>query len=316
MIKSADIQECVLELLSDGNPYSVQDIKTHLAEIGMDEYSEGQFAGSMNTLQRNGKIIKTERGIYSLSQTDEEKKNMRTCFVVSPIGNEKSEIRKKADQLFKHIIVPVCKSCGFVAERVDQMNDADSITQKILDRLESADLVIADITGHNPNIFYEMGFRKRTNKPIIHLRKQGENLPFDIAAIRTLDYDLTDLDNVDLIKDKLEKTVKSFSYLPQDEMTEDFKTPAPDSDTPSMLSILYQILDTISDIQDDIKSNNINMLETVIKTLQDRQPQMSTQDAIMAQLLPSMLEKPKMFEQLMKLSDKLPTQQGGKNIRK
>ena len=85
---------------------------------------------------------------------------MKTCFVVSPIGDEKSDIRKNADQLFKHIILPVCESCGFIAERVDQMNDADSITQKILDSLENADLVIADITGYNPNFFMKWDFEK------------------------------------------------------------------------------------------------------------------------------------------------------------
>ena len=316
MVKSARIQECVLDLLSRGDSFSVQDIKAYLVEIDIGEYSEGQFAGSMNTLQRNGKIIKAERGVYSLRQADKENESMKTCFVVSPIGGEKSEIRKNADQLFKHIIMPVCEHCGFAAERVDQMNDADSITQKILDSLESADLVIADITGHNPNVFYEMGFRKRTNKPIIHLRKQGENLPFDIAAIRTLDYDLTDLDSVDSTKDRLEKTIKSFTYLSQDELAGSVNSHASDNIAPSIFLVLYQILDAISDIQADIKSNNSNMLETVIKTLQDRQPQMSTQDALMVQLLPSMLENPKMFEQLIDMSEKYPMQQGNKNTKR
>mgnify|MGYP000747918754 FL=1 len=59
---------------------------------------------------------------------------MKTCFVVSPIGDVGSEIRINADKLFKYIISPVCKSCGFEPVRVDQINDSDSITQTIIDK--------------------------------------------------------------------------------------------------------------------------------------------------------------------------------------
>ena len=66
---------------------------------------------------------------------------MMNCFVVSPIGNEGSEVRKRADQVFKYIISPVCEECGFEAVRVDKVNQADSITQTIIDYLRTAELV-------------------------------------------------------------------------------------------------------------------------------------------------------------------------------
>ena len=314
MITSAILQENILKLLSDGKPYSVQEIKAYLLEIGVEGYSEGQFAGSMNTLQRNGTLKKTERGIYTLRQ--EEDKHLKTCFVVSPIGDEKSDIRKNADQLFKHIILPVCENCGFIAERVDQMNDADSITQKILDSLESADLVIADITGHNPNVFYEMGFRKRTNKPIVHLRKHGEHLPFDIAAIRTLDYNLTDLDSVESTKDRLEKIICSFTFLSSDNPIGESNDLANENVASPILPILYQIIDAISELQTEVKNNNSNALETVINTMQKAQLKKSQEDVLMAQLLPAMLENPKMLNQLLELREKYPTQQNRKNLRR
>ena len=312
MITSAILQEFILKLLSDGEPYSVQEIKAYLLKVGIEGYSEGQFAGSMNTLQRNGTLKKTERGIYALCQ--EEEKHLKTCFVVSPIGDEKSDTRKNANQLFKHIILPVCNSCGFIAERVDQMNDADSITQETLDSLENADLVIADITGHNPNVFYEMGFRKRTNKPIVHLRKHGEHLPFDIAAIRTLDYDLTDLDSVESTKDRLEKTINSFTFLSSDDPIGGSNDLANENVASPILPILYQIMDAISDLQAEVKNNNSSALETVINTMQKAQPKMSQEDALMAQLLPAMLENPTMLHQLMELGEKYPTQQSRKNL--
>ena len=136
---------------------------------------------------------------------------MKKCFVVTPIGSEGSDTRKRADQVYKYIIGPTCEKCGFDAIRVDQLNQADSITQTIIDMLGSAELVIADMTGHNPNAFYEMGFRACTGKPMINLKQKGETIPFDIASIRAFDYDLSDLDSVDEIKKRLEQTIRSFN---------------------------------------------------------------------------------------------------------
>lgn len=95
---------------------------------------------------------------------------MKECFIVSPIGNDDSEIRKRANQLLNHIIKPVCAQLEFEVIRVDQINASDSINQTIIEKLSESELVIADITDHNPNVFYEIGYRYRTNKPMIHLR--------------------------------------------------------------------------------------------------------------------------------------------------
>lgn len=74
--------------------------------------------------------------------------------------------------MFKYIISPVCEETGFEAIRVDKVNQADSITQTIIDYLINSELVIADITGHNPNVFYEMGYRASTGRQMIHLREK------------------------------------------------------------------------------------------------------------------------------------------------
>ncbi|MCL2573994.1 MAG: hypothetical protein FWE34_05510 [Defluviitaleaceae bacterium] len=249
MVNSAIIQENVLGFLADGEPRSVQEIKAYLTSVSIVDYSERKFAGSLLTLQRNGKIMKLDRGVYSLGQNKAEDKIMKTCFFVSPIGNENSDIRKNADQLLKYIIEPACHN--FIVERVDQMNDAGSITQTILDSLENADLVIADITGHNPNVFYEMGFRRRTGKPIIHLKRKGESIPFDVSAIRTSEYDLADLDSVESVKNRLTKIVESFSFETEDNQLKGVK----DSMTQSTLPILYEILDSIEVLRNEVTNN-------------------------------------------------------------
>ena len=79
--------------------------------------------------------------------------------------------------MYQHIIKPVCEKCGFVAQRVDEFNTSGSITQEILDALNDYELVIADLTGHNPNVFFEIGYRTKSQKPIIHLKRKDEIIP-------------------------------------------------------------------------------------------------------------------------------------------
>ena len=218
MTKSAMIKEMIMQLLSDGSPHSVSEMKDYLSGKDMEDYSEGQFAGSVDNLLKNKKIEKVDRGTYRIVSEEmisAKERNgvfMKKCFVVSPIGDAGTDIRKNADQLYQHIIKPVCEKCGFVAQRVDDFNTSNSITQEILDALNDYDLVIADLTGHNPNVFFEIGYRTKSQKPIIHLKRKDETIPFDVSSIRTFEYDLTDLDMVTATKDRLEQVIKNFKY--------------------------------------------------------------------------------------------------------
>lgn len=304
MTKSARIQEKIIEILADGNYHTVQEIKSFLRKEGISDYSEGQFSGSLNTLLRNQSIQKMDRGIYKIKQNWGGKDFMKTCFVVSPIGETDSEIRSNADKLFKYIISPVCESCGFEPVRVDQINDSDSITQTIIDKLLSSELVIADISGHNPNVFFEMGYRKCTDKPIIHLKKKGETIPFDVNTVRTFEYDLTDLDNVEETKKRLEQTIGTFSFenktnaLGQDEENNKqlfFQ---------SILTMLYQIQDSITELKEQINKKDTETIQAIMQTsLNNAQKEESTDVVMMKTLLPELIKNPKLFQNLMQFAE-------------
>lgn len=229
---------------------------------------------------------------------------MKKCFVVSPIGDEGSAIRINADKLYKYVIKPVCGMCGFEAIRVDQLNDANSITQTIIEFLEDAELVIADITEHNPNVFYEIGYRTRTKKPIIHLKAKSERLPFDINTIRTFEYDLTDLDSVEEIKDRLAQTIKSFDFSSYEEVSGDEEN---ENISSPIMPVLYQILDAVTALEKEVKSTNSETIETVIKSMQKTQPQVSPDTALQMQLIGSLMQNPESFMKLIELSEKLPS---------
>ncbi|MCB6414978.1 nucleoside 2-deoxyribosyltransferase [Faecalimonas umbilicata] len=299
MTKSAIIKQEILALLGDKNKHSVQEMKEYLNSRQIGEYTEGQFAGVLNNLQKNNLICKAERGIYSLIEKNDN--GLKKCFVVSPIGEDGSDIRRNADQLFNHIIKPVCEKCGFKAIRIDHENTPDSITQGILDSLFKYDLVIADLTGHNPNVFFEIGYRASIGKPIIHLKRKGESIPFDVSSIRTFDYDLTDLDVVAETRERLEKAILSFIYEDDLDEIEEFDG----GESNKIMSLLNDIIYKLDILSEDIRKKDQESIKAVIEAYNGMQPVNESMETQMLKiLLPELLRNPKAADSLIKISEK------------
>jgi hypothetical protein len=138
------------------------------------------------------------------------------CFVIGPIGEADSTTRRFADQLFKYVIGPVVEPLGYSATRADRLEEPGTITTQIIQRIVDAPLVIADLTDHNPNVFYELALRHAIKKPIIQLIKADQRIPFDVSGTRTIKYDLTNLDSVDEAKASLEKQIQHLQANPTD----------------------------------------------------------------------------------------------------
>ena len=304
MTKSYMIKEMIMQLLSDGAGHSVSEMKDYLFEKGLEDYSEGQFAGSVNNLLRNKKIEKVNRGTYKIAGenlTGEGRGSvMKKCFVVSHIGDAGTDIRKNADQLYQHIIKPVCEKCGFAAQRVDEFNTSNSITQEILDALNDYDLVIADLTGHNPNVFFEIGYRTKSQKPIIHLKRKDETIPFDVSSIRTFEYDLTDLDMVTATKDRLEQVIRNFKY---DEYKESKR--GNNFENNMIVASLNDIQYKIDVLTEEIKKKENETIKTVIETFNAQKPEPeSLETEMMKILMPELIKNPNAADVLLRLSEK------------
>ena len=299
-----DVYKRQMQLLSDGAGHSVSEMKDYLFEKGLEDYSEGQFAGSVNNLLRNKKIEKVNRGTYKIAGenlTGEGRGSvMKKCFVVSPIGDAGTDIRKNADQLYQHIIKPVCEKCGFAAQRVDEFNTSNSITQEILDALNDYDLVIADLTGHNPNVFFEIGYRTKSQKPIIHLKRKDETIPFDVSSIRTFEYDLTDLDMVTATKDRLEQVIRNFKY---DEYKESKR--GNNFENNMIVASLNDIQYKIDVLTEEIKKKENETIKTVIETFNAQKPEPeSLETEMMKILMPELIKNPNAADVLLRLSEK------------
>lgn len=132
----------------------------------------------------------------------------KSCFIISPIGEDASEIRKRADQVLKHILTPAAQACGYEPIRADKISEPGLITSQVIQHIVDDPLVIADLTGMNPNVFYELAIRHAIRKPLVQIVNKGEKIPFDVAGMRTIPVDHHDLDSVEEAKAEIQKQIK------------------------------------------------------------------------------------------------------------
>ncbi len=148
-----------------------------------------------------------------------ESQDSKTCFVIAPIGDEGSVTRKRSDQVFDYIIDKVVPNFGYKATRADRISEPGIITSQIIQRLVEADLVIADMTDKNPNVFYELAVRHAFRKPAILLIDADQTIPFDVSSMRTIKVDVHDLGSVERCKDEIASQIRNFeSHDPDTEI--------------------------------------------------------------------------------------------------
>jgi len=113
----------------------------------------------------------------------------RRCFVISPIGEEGTPIRKHADQVLSFIVAPAMRELGIEPIRSDHMPEPGQISQQMLREIITDDLCVAVLTYQNPNVFYELAVAQCASRPIVLMLEKGQRTPFDIQDLRILDYD-------------------------------------------------------------------------------------------------------------------------------
>ena len=82
------------------------------------------------------------------------------------------------------------KACGLQAIRADHLAQPGRISDQMFDEILNDQLCIAVLTGHNPNVFYELAVAQAAGRPVILLIEKGEELPFDVKDMRCVCYDL------------------------------------------------------------------------------------------------------------------------------
>lgn len=139
----------------------------------------------------------------------------KKCFIIAPIGEKDSEIRKRSNIVFNEIIKPITEQFSYETKRAP-LSESGIINSKIIKKLFEADLVIADLTNSNPNVFYELGVRHAINKPTIQIIEEGQKLPFDVLPIETIFLEIGDTNSINEFKEGLKRQIQYIIENPND----------------------------------------------------------------------------------------------------
>lgn len=154
------------ELLEDvGGKQRVLDV-THTADA--------EVAGAT----AEERLKKVSKGV-SVQSTD-------TCFVMMPFA-------EPLGTYFASVCEPAIKKAGLTAVRADaDIYGTGKIIDQIWSGINSARVLVAELTKRNPNVLYELGLAHALEKPVVLVSSNEEDVPFDVKHVRVIYYDVTD----------------------------------------------------------------------------------------------------------------------------
>jgi hypothetical protein len=131
------------------------------------------------------------------------------CFVIMPFGGW-------LDDYYETIYRPAINAAGLSAHRADDLYRPSTIVNDIWAYTKRAKLLLADLTGKNPNVFYELGLAHALAKPAILVSESMDDIPFDLRALRIIVYDKNDPKWGELLQEKVRLAIKEVTRTPQE----------------------------------------------------------------------------------------------------
>lgn len=111
-----------------------------------------------------------------------------SIFFVTPIGEQGSSVRQRADSLFL-LLQEVGSGLGLGAIRADSGDQPGLISVRIVEAIQEASVIVADLVGAeapNPNVMYELGLADAYHKHVVLITNNHARLPFDVRDVRAL----------------------------------------------------------------------------------------------------------------------------------
>lgn len=128
-------------------------------------------------------------GAATITLASPDGEDLPTCFVIMPFKERTDRYETGFfDEAMKNLFTPAGAAAGFRMVTA-QRQGSDVIHSTIINALLDADLVLADLTEHNPNVLFELGVRVAEDKPVALVRARGTSPIFDVDnLLRVLEY--------------------------------------------------------------------------------------------------------------------------------
>ena len=143
---------------------------------------------------------KSEREIPKTKEAD-------FCFVIMPFGGW-------YDRYYEDIFRPAIEEAGLESRRADSLYRPSPIVHDIWSYTKEAKVMLADLSGRNPNVLYELGLAHAIAKPAILVVESIEDVPFDLRSLRIINYDKMAPNWGDILKQNITRSIKETLEAP------------------------------------------------------------------------------------------------------
>src|ERR1044072_7019970 len=109
------------------------------------------------------------------------------CFIIMPFGGS-------FDAYYKNIIAPTVRKAGLSPIRGNDNNKPGVIMDQVWNGIREAHVCLADITGRNANVMYELGLAHAVGKPVVQIVQNLDDIPYDLQTLRHIQYNVKDHD--------------------------------------------------------------------------------------------------------------------------
>ena len=123
------------------------------------------------------------------------------CFVLMPFDSAFSDV-------YEYGIKGACTDVDVYCERVDEQIFIGSMLDRIYNQIARADIIVADMTGRNENVFYEVGYAHALGKTVILLTQRAEDIPFDLKHFPHIVYSA----KIKELRVELAKRIQYFAF--------------------------------------------------------------------------------------------------------
>jgi DNA-binding response OmpR family regulator len=146
-----------------------------------EKFVKAMKAGAFGALNKPFVMDELEIIVEKAFEESVRRKNLLLArsyvFVLMPFDKEFKEIYQLA------IKEPLVHK-GLYCERADEVQSVGGIMEQVYSRIKRARFIVADMTGRNPNVYYEVGYAHAIGKDVILLTQETEDIPFDLRGYR------------------------------------------------------------------------------------------------------------------------------------
>jgi hypothetical protein len=163
------------------------------------------------------------------------------CFTIMPFGGW-------FDDYYEALFRPAIETAGLEPKRADDLYRPSTIVNDIWSYTQSARVILADLTGKNPNVFYELGLAHALAKPAILVTESINDVPFDLRALRVLEYDKNQPNWGDGLRERITKAIREVVESPLESVLPAFLSVKPSAKPKEVTQRDKAILELRSDL--------------------------------------------------------------------